>query len=233
MATVPSHQILSLCLGLTPKQGMSQLRAHCTFDAFRGLQHRARTISSQPCRPGQLGLFSLLGCFLVPVSSLLIHGLCVVKLREALPLVSYPHGNWRGPYLSLHAVRALPAAPTASCLWEVLDSQGLHGSVLCIPYGGHGLKVVLSSLPLPGLGSDPTGTQVPAEGLHHAAIPGRGLPLLLLPVVRERHGGCAQSLGRAVLRAAYCFNPWIPFFCAVQSVCLFSSCPRVEPQVST
>lgn len=44
MATVPSHQILSLCLGLTPKQGMSQLRAHCTFDAFRGLQHRARTI---------------------------------------------------------------------------------------------------------------------------------------------------------------------------------------------
>lgn len=52
----------------------------------------------------------------------------------------------------------------------------------------------------PGLVSDPAGAQVPAEGLHHAAVPGGRLPLLLLPVVRERDGGCGQARGRTVLK---------------------------------
>lgn len=43
----------------------------------------------------------------------------------------------------------------------------------------------------PGLVSDPAGAQIPAEGLHHAAVPGGGLLLLLLPVVPERDGGCS------------------------------------------
>jgi hypothetical protein len=58
-ASVSSHHIVSLRLGLTPKQVMSELRAHCTFRYPQGLQHRACTNSSQPCRPGQLDLFTV------------------------------------------------------------------------------------------------------------------------------------------------------------------------------
>lgn len=84
----------------------------------------------------------------------------------------------------------------------------------------------------PGMVSDPTGTQIPAEGLHHAAVPGRGLLLLLLPVVRERDGGCGQVLGQ--------HSPeMLPFLVTLGflssglcSVCLFSSLPELTDMYS-
>lgn len=45
-------------------------------------------------------------------------------------------------------------------------------------------RAASSTFPVsPGLVSDPAGPQIPAEGLHHAALPRGGLLLLLLPVV--------------------------------------------------
>lgn len=93
---------------------------------------------------------------------------------------------------------------------------------LACPWRGSlaAVRVVLSTLPLPpGLGSNPAGTQVPAEGLHHAAVPRGGLLLLLLPVVRERDGGCG-FLPRA---------SWIPFLWMVFSLSPHLFLSLVEP----
>lgn len=100
----------------------------------------------------------------------------------------YPHGNWRGSLLNFHLVTVHSYNSDPDKILP-LRSPGLPGPPqLCAVLSFMevmALRVVLSHLPSPGLGSGPTGAQVPAEGLHHTTVPGRGLPLLLLPVVRE------------------------------------------------